>query len=343
MTDTIPTVAHAIAYRVPGDDTRVDLGRLHKTEDCAIRGIPVFEGRRVIGLATIALMLHEDISGMEFLLRHVQGAGTPAPALVADDYESMHAQLLSFLGAKDHVDAAAIIGRLHGAAYKTAAELAEAGPSGWYATVETLAAEWDLERDVIVSVFSALLPFWMADPTQTHLWLSIDNLILRDDYGVDGSDFYQCRLCNGESGAGLLNKGIAHYPGCPLHEDNFGSLVGPGLPKPFDLIAHLYRQRDWSEATFGPGERTAGVVDHIRKELVEVEAAAGDISEWIDVVILALDGAWRSGATPEQIVAALTAKQAKNEGRTWPDWRTADPSKAIEHDRSADAEGAHHA
>lgn len=50
-------------------------------------------------------------------------------------------------------------------------------------------------------------------------------------------------------------------------------------------------------------------------------------------MILALDGAWRTGASPEQIIATLKAKQAKNEARTWPDWRTADPNKAIEHSK----------
>ena len=75
------------------------------------------------------------------------------------------------------------------------------------------------------------------------------------------------------------------------------------------------------------------MLDHIRKELLEIEAAPNDLAEWIDVVILAFDGAWRTGATPEQIVRALIAKQYKNETRKWPDWRTADPSKAIEHER----------
>lgn len=107
-------------------------------------------------------------------------------------------------------------------------------------------------------------------------------------------------------------------------------------PEPFDMAAHLQRQRVWSERTFGPGSRAKGVVQHIRKELVEIEAAPGDLMEWIDVAILALDGAWRSGASPAQIIDALVAKQAKNEGRTWPDWRTMDPDGAIEHDRSAD-------
>lgn len=103
----------------------------------------------------------------------------------------------------------------------------------------------------------------------------------------------------------------------------------------FDFRAHLARQRAFSEKTFGPGARTAGVVDHIRKELREIEADPADVSEWIDVVILALDGAWRAGYTPDEIVAALVAKQEKNEGRTWPDWRTAPLDRAIEHDRTA--------
>jgi len=105
----------------------------------------------------------------------------------------------------------------------------------------------------------------------------------------------------------------------------------------FDFEAHLARQAAFSALTFGPGARTEGICDHIRKELVEVAAAPGDLKEWIDVAILALDGAWRCGATPAQIIEALVAKQIRNEGRAWPDWRTADPAKAIEHDRSGES------
>lgn len=101
----------------------------------------------------------------------------------------------------------------------------------------------------------------------------------------------------------------------------------------FDFVAHLARQAEFSARTFGPGARVAGVCDHIRKELIEVETSGGDLKEWVDVIILGLDGAWRSGATPQEIIAAIVAKQAKNEARTWPDWRTVDPTKAIEHDR----------
>lgn len=110
---------------------------------------------------------------------------------------------------------------------------------------------------------------------------------------------------------------------------------GAGVGEPFDFVAHLIRQRTWSRNTFGPGERRKGVCDHIRKELEEIDVS-GDLSEWIDVVILALDGAWRSGAGPEEIIDAIVAKQTKNEGRTWPDWRTQPPDHAIEHDRTKD-------
>ncbi|AZO81302.1 hypothetical protein BLM15_09055 [Bosea sp. Tri-49] len=106
--------------------------------------------------------------------------------------------------------------------------------------------------------------------------------------------------------------------------------------KSFDLIAHLVRQRAFSLKTFGPGPRTKGVLDHIRKELAEIESDPSDISEWVDVILLALDGAWRAGWEPEAIAEAIEAKQTKNEVRNWPDWRTADPDKAIEHVRSAE-------
>ncbi len=97
--------------------------------------------------------------------------------------------------------------------------------------------------------------------------------------------------------------------------------------------AHIAHQREWSLATFGPGARTAGVLDHIAKELAEIRSAPDDLSEWADVIILAFDGAQRTGAEPQAIIDAIKAKQAKNEARDWPDWRTQDPNKAIEHAR----------
>lgn len=98
-------------------------------------------------------------------------------------------------------------------------------------------------------------------------------------------------------------------------------------------VDHLTRQRNWSRLTFGPGPRTRGVVDHIRKELDEVLAAPLDLNEWVDVIILGFDGAWRAGHEPERIIAAIKAKQARNEARTWPDWRASSDDVAIEHVR----------
>lgn len=109
-----------------------------------------------------------------------------------------------------------------------------------------------------------------------------------------------------------------------------------------NLIEHLKRQIAFSRATFGPGARREGVIDHIRKELVEVEEATNHVErvkEWTDVVILALDGLTRelalisqnTDATAAVAVSHIVTKQNKNESRDWPDWRTADPSKAIEH------------
>ena len=99
----------------------------------------------------------------------------------------------------------------------------------------------------------------------------------------------------------------------------------------FDLLSFINRKKTHSLEAFGPGQRTAGVIDHIRKELCEIEADPTDIKEWADLMLLAFDGAWRAGHEPLAIVSAILAKQSINENRTWPDWRTADPNKAIEH------------
>lgn len=113
----------------------------------------------------------------------------------------------------------------------------------------------------------------------------------------------------------------------------------PHMPGECIDVAHLIRQSEWSARTFGPGDRRLGVTAHIAKELDEIREAETPedvLAEFVDVVILALDGAWRSGATPEQIIAAIRLKQERNEDREWPDWRTASPDQPIEHVRTAE-------
>lgn len=98
----------------------------------------------------------------------------------------------------------------------------------------------------------------------------------------------------------------------------------------------LREQFIFSTTTFGPGERKAGVIDHIRKELVEVEEAEDPLTEWVDIIILGMDGALRSCGDPQAVQTALLAKLEKNHGRQWPDWRTMPADKAIEHIRTED-------
>lgn len=119
-----------------------------------------------------------------------------------------------------------------------------------------------------------------------------------------------------------------------------------------NMFDHLRRQAAFSRATFGPGPRTKGVMDHIRKELEEVaeaETAAERSKEWVDVAILGLDGLLRScreqlssfgageatnGEVAEMACRLIREKQDQNEIRDWPDWRTASEDKAIEHNRT---------
>jgi hypothetical protein len=100
-----------------------------------------------------------------------------------------------------------------------------------------------------------------------------------------------------------------------------------------NLVKHLKRQKKWSSNTFGPGERTEGIMDHILKEMIELRENPEGIEEWIDIVILALDGAWRVGHSPDAIARQIALKQHINEHREWPDIADTEHHKAIEHIR----------
>jgi hypothetical protein len=116
-----------------------------------------------------------------------------------------------------------------------------------------------------------------------------------------------------------------------------------------DLKQHLIRQMAFSHATFGPGTRAEGIMDHLKKEIEEVKQALPEgaqvaASEWVDLVILSLDGLTRQlaycngerrdpDAVAEDACNMIVGKQTRNEARSWPDWRTADHRKAIEHIR----------
>jgi len=85
-----------------------------------------------------------------------------------------------------------------------------------------------------------------------------------------------------------------------------------------ELQKYLTRQWHWSKKVFGPGLRTSGIIAHIKSELDEIEANPHDLSEWIDVIILALDGYWRHGGTGHMLQKLLQEKQDRNFARDWP-------------------------
>lgn len=84
------------------------------------------------------------------------------------------------------------------------------------------------------------------------------------------------------------------------------------------LAAFVQRGGEWSRRTFGEGRRTVGICRHISKELAEIQADPDDTREWIDVILLAIDGYRRHGGKPEQLAAMLQWKQDHNMEREWP-------------------------
>lgn len=97
-----------------------------------------------------------------------------------------------------------------------------------------------------------------------------------------------------------------------------------------NLLSHIIQQIKWSKKTFGPLQLD-GVINHLEEELEEVRADPTDLEEWVDVILLGIDGAWRSGHSAEQIVDGIKKKFKKNQERTWPNWRDSDTTKAMGH------------
>lgn len=123
--------------------------------------------------------------------------------------------------------------------------------------------------------------------------------------------------------------------GIPVGQDTLGFLKRRFRQNEGLWAARFFNEKlEWSLRTFGPGDRAKGVVAHIRKELLEIEAEPHSLDEWCDVVLLAMDGAARSaGADGATFVRALIGKQLRNTKRMWPDWRGASADVPIEHNR----------
>lgn len=100
----------------------------------------------------------------------------------------------------------------------------------------------------------------------------------------------------------------------------------------FDARSFLTAQFEFSDKTFGPGQRWKGVVAHIRKELNEIEQDPQDRVEWIDVVLLGCDGCRRAGHSLDVMLAQWP-------GGALSDWR-ASLEQQFQADRQAFGEEA---
>lgn len=116
----------------------------------------------------------------------------------------------------------------------------------------------------------------------------------------------------------------------------------PEFDRPMYPTAHSWfrdyvnRHFSWSFRTLGPGANTESICRHIEKEVQEIRTKPEDLEEWIDIIILGLDGALRcqgvGNVVADDIRDALETKLAKNMRRSWiiPE----DPTQPIEHDRT---------
>lgn len=63
------------------------------------------------------------------------------------------------------------------------------------------------------------------------------------------------------------------------------------------FLDYLLRHREWGFFTFGSpddGRNSLGPLDHIKKEIKEIEDGKNDLKEWIDLIILSFDGLLRT-------------------------------------------------
>jgi len=105
-----------------------------------------------------------------------------------------------------------------------------------------------------------------------------------------------------------------------------------------NLESYIEAQRLWSSKVFGTGEMTEGILRHMDEEVSEIRENPDDLSEWADVIILALDGMWRRGYTSAQIASALRDKQKVNSQRDWPE--NVPEGEPIRHLKEKDADEA---
>ena len=91
----------------------------------------------------------------------------------------------------------------------------------------------------------------------------------------------------------------------------------------------------WSTRTFGQHKNHMKIINHIRKEAIEASHAPTDPEEWVDMILLALDGLSRiCGLSGAEIIEQIAAKNDKNHQREWPPVQEVHDDHPIEHVKS---------
>lgn len=99
------------------------------------------------------------------------------------------------------------------------------------------------------------------------------------------------------------------------------------------LVRFLRDLMEFQHEAFGDRQTIEGVISHVDEEVVEIKADPTDRKEWLDLMTLGVSAFRRLGDTPESLAEAWRGRLEVLKGRTYPDWRTADPDKHINHVR----------
>lgn len=150
---------------------------------------------------------------------------------------------------------------------------------------------------------------------------------LRKEPNFINYEFVKLMRLYSELCANLLKKELDI---CDILADEIYLLSHLYLPKIIDEEL-LQEFKEWNFNTYGPGERLTGTIKHIKKELKEIEKEPHDIVEWVDVIMLAVNGALRHGHEPQAIIDAFYKKFEINKARKWKDWRTVPEGEPITH------------
>lgn len=125
-----------------------------------------------------------------------------------------------------------------------------------------------------------------------------------------------------------LGKG--DLDGCDVIIESIYQVSHVYMPKILDEQV-LTEFKEWNFNTYGPGERLTGTIEHIKNELEEIEKEPHDLVEWVDVMMLAINGALRHGHEPQAIIDAFHKKFDINKKRKWKDWREVPEGEPITH------------